>query len=76
MMDVTFSRAAFLKLTPLQLEALQYQMGDNRTLSVYTDFSLPDDYVAFTRTTPAHTDSPFGPGTIMGGIDSEGRVST
>lgn len=74
MMDVTFSREAFSKLTPSQLEALQHQLGETRTLNVFVDFSLPSDYVAFTRTTPPA----FGGegGTIFGGIDSNGRIST
>lgn len=70
--DLKMSKEACAICTPAQFAAIVRNMGENRKMSVFVDFSLPTGYLYFVRQAEYNGEVH----TIHGGIDPEGSVST
>jgi len=77
--DLSMTREAARICTRKQWDAIVRQLGEARRMRVFVDFSLPEGYLYFIRHTP-HYETSEGSiregGTIHGGIDPQGGIST
>lgn len=70
--DLAMTRQAAEICTPCQWAAIKTQLGENRKMNVFLDFSLPIGYLYFIRT-GVHN---YEVHAIHGGIAPDGSVST
>ena len=77
--DLTMTREAVRICTPQQFETIKTQLGDYRRMRVFIDFSLPDGYLYFIRSTESRNLQGTVVGEtvqIHGGISKQGQIST